>query len=166
MSGSERPRARTDSIRPKLPAWLDSSSYPVGVVDEHGIIAYANKAATNTFEVRAEQVLGRRALEFIDPTNHRIYRSHRRRVRGAQREPYVLRFGLREEPKRDFLVVAEAFRDETGEFRGSIAVFLELPVLAAQIIVATNHLERAAAEGRDLLKRIQPAPRLEHLFPN
>ncbi len=159
MSDSERTRATADLIHSKLPAWLDSSSYPVGVVDGRGIVAYANEAALNVFGVGAEQVLGQRALEFIDQTNHELYRSHRRVVRGGSREPYVLCFGLREDPKRDFLVIAEAFPAERGEFRGSIAVFLELPVLAAQIVVATNHLERAAAEGRDLLERIQPGGR-------
>jgi PAS domain S-box-containing protein len=160
MSGSKAARTRADSIRSNLPAWLDSSRYPIGVVDENGIVAYANEATLSVFGIPADRVLGRPVSEFIEPSNYEIYESHRQLTRRGENEPYLLRFGVDENSKRDFLVLSEAFRDDTEEFRGSIATFVELPTIVERV---RTHLERAADDGRDLLERIQTTPNLEHL---
>jgi PAS domain S-box-containing protein len=160
MSRSEEIRTRADSVRSTLPAWIDSSSYPVGVVDESGVVAYVNDAALNVFGISADLVLGHPVSEFIDPSDQPTFRLHRQLTSRGEGGPYVLRFGVCEDSRRDFLVLAEGFRDGTGEIHGSVAVFLELPALAARM---RTHLERAADEGRDLLDRIQPPPNLEHL---
>lgn len=160
MSTSECRDARADRIRSALPPWVSSLSYPVGIIDANGVVAYANEAAIRIFGIREEQLLGRKALEFIDQADHGLYQSQRRRKTGSRRDPYILRFGVGEKPKRDFLVIAEAFHDGTDVFRGSIAVFLELPSLVARM---SDHLERAGGQGRDLLEQIQPTLALEHL---
>ncbi len=104
MSGSKAARRIAESIRSSLPAWLDSSRYPIGVVDENGIVAYANEAALSVFGIPADRVLGRPASEFIEPSSYETYESHRQLTRRGENEPYLLRFGADENSKRDFLV--------------------------------------------------------------
>ena len=96
------------------------------IQDEAGQVIYANDRLCEILGFARDQIVGRPAIEFLDPVGIQVYREQMVRRRRGEAGSYELSW-LRKDGQIVFALVSpRPFLDEKGEYKGSFGVITDI----------------------------------------
>jgi len=105
---------------------VDTMSEGLGVQDENGVWIYLNDRFCEMLGYSRDDMIGRLLTDFLDETEHRVYREQVAKRRRGEVESYGLSWLKKDGQKILTRVSPKAIFDEHGQFKGSFAVITDI----------------------------------------
>lgn len=134
---------------------VETANEGIWMMDEEFRTAFVNQKLAEVFGYTKEEMIGKKFTEFIFPEDQDDHCLKMERRKVGKDDNYERRFRHKDGSERWMLVSATALIEETGEFRGSFAMFTDISALKM-----TEAALRASEELRSGIVDHLPDPTL------
>ena len=144
---------------------LETMNEGFRMIDEQGLITYVNKKLGEMLGYKAEEIIGRKATEFLDEQSRKVWAREFEKRQKRHSSPYELSFIRKDGERVPTIVSPRPTFDEKGTFRGSYSVITDIRHVKKteqalrdrekELKVKTANLEEMNAALRVLLRRME-----------
>ena len=144
---------------------LETMNEGFSVVDEKGLITYANESFGAMLGRKVDEIIGRPATEFFDEEGRKVWAREFEKRKKRDSSPYEMNFIRKDGQKVPSIISPRPIFDEKGVFRGSFAAVTDISNLKRtekslkerekELKVKTVNLEEMNAALRVLLRRME-----------
>jgi PAS domain S-box-containing protein len=144
---------------------LETMNEGFRMIDEQGLITYVNKKLGEMLGYKAEEIIGRKATEFLDEQSRKVWAREFEKRQKRHSSPYELSFIRKDGERVPTIVSPRPTFDEKGTFRGSYSVITDISHVKKteqalrdrekELKVKTANLEEMNAALRVLLRRME-----------
>ncbi len=150
-------------------ALVETMNEGLGIMDEKGVWKYVNEKWCEMTGYSREDIIGRSVHEMLDEEGRKVFEEQMVRRLKGERQPYEI-VGARKDGSKIFVRVSpRPILDESGQFRGSFAVFTDITELKK----TEESLRKALSEIQILKDRLETeniyfrsADKMKHQFSN
>ncbi|MGE5840725.1 MAG: PAS domain S-box protein, partial [Deltaproteobacteria bacterium] len=96
------------------------------ILDDAGRLIYTNDKASEILGYRKDEIIGRLAIDFLDPPSKQVYQEQMVRRRRGEAGSYELSWFKKDGQRVFVLVSPRPLFDEKGQFKGSFGVITDI----------------------------------------
>jgi PAS domain S-box-containing protein len=144
---------------------LETMNEGFRVIDEKGLITYANKTLAAMLGYKVEELIGHKASEFLDKESRKVWVRQFEKRRKQESTPYEMNFVKKDGERIPTIVSPKPNFDEKGVFKGSFSTITDIRDLKRtekalrerekELKVKTTNLQEMNAALRVLLRRME-----------
>jgi PAS domain S-box-containing protein len=144
---------------------LETMNEGFRVVDENGVITYANETLGGMLGFKVDEMIGYHATEFLDEEGRKVWHKLFEKRKKDDSTPYEMTLIRKDGERVPAIVSPRPIFDEKGVFRGSFAAITDISNLKRsekslkesekELKVKTANLEEMNAALRVLLRRME-----------
>jgi PAS domain S-box-containing protein len=146
-------------------ALLETMNEGFRVIDENGLITYANKTLGTMLGYMMDEMIGHPATEFLDEESRKVWAKEFEKRKKGDSSPYEINFVRKDGLRVPTIISPRPLLDDSGVFKGSYSAITDISDLKRtekalkkrenELKVKTVNLEEMNAALRVLLKRME-----------
>jgi len=144
---------------------LETMNEGFTIADENGVRTYANQRLCDLLGYRADEIIGRPAIEFLDEESRKVWAREFKKRKKGDSSPYQMNLLTKDGEVLPVIVSPKPIFDEKGVFKGSYSAITNIRDLKKteksleerekDLKVKTINLEEVNAALRVLLRRME-----------
>ena len=144
---------------------LETMNEGFTIADENGVRTYANQRLCDLLGYRADEIIGRPAIEFLDEESRKVWAREFKKRKKGDSSPYEMNLLTKDGEVLPVIVSPKPIFDEKGVFKGSYSAITNIRDLKKtekslkerekDLKVKTINLEEVNAALRVLLRRME-----------